>query len=232
MTGATSVSASARVGFLVNTSVSAYSNDTYKELRGVYENSNASNENYSTTFTIFEPNGTLHSVDNNGSYIITKPLAVGENGNIYEYTLNTDHLTVQTSSTWNKIVSTTNQDSSETAIEEQFVNAMEGHSSDNASDAESYFYDIYLKGNVRSLLSTGTFYQRTDLLYQSSGTGLSAGAGATDDCVIVSLEKNVPQRIRVFFWLEGQDVDCKTESDGTVGKARISLSIELAGSDK
>ena len=45
------------------------------------------------------------------------------------------------------------------------------------------------------------------------------------DIVIVDLEKNVPQRIRMFVWIEGQDVDCQSlESGGS-----ILLSLELAG---
>ena len=49
--------------------------------------------------------------------------------------------------------------------------------------------------------------------------------GATEDTYIVRLEKNVPQRIRMFVWLEGQDVDC-VNLERVIN---IALSIELAG---
>lgn len=52
-------------------------------------------------------------------------------------------------------------------------------------------------------------------------------AGATDDAYIVDLERNVPQRIRMFIWLEGQDVDCTND----VKQSGVVVSIELAGSN-
>jgi len=41
----------------------------------------------------------------------------------------------------------------------------------------------------------------------------------------VELERNVPQRIRMYIWLEGQDVDW----DPSVAGNRFALSIEFAG---
>ena len=51
-------------------------------------------------------------------------------------------------------------------------------------------------------------------------------AGATDDVYIVKLERNIPQRIRMFVWLEGQDADCTNLTDA----ATLMLNLELAGS--
>ena len=50
-------------------------------------------------------------------------------------------------------------------------------------------------------------------------------AGATDDAYMIRLEKNVPQRIRMFVWLEGQDVDCASSAFAD----SLVLGLELAG---
>ena len=75
-----------------------------------------------------------------------------------------------------------------------------------------------------SSLYTASAYDKVDV---SSITTLDK-AGATDDVSITVLEKDVPQRIRMFIWLEGQDIDC-TES---IENVEFALSIELAGSNK
>ena len=51
-------------------------------------------------------------------------------------------------------------------------------------------------------------------------------ANATDDVYIVRLEKNVPQRIRMFVWMEGQDADCVNSAEAS----SFAFRIELAGS--
>ena len=53
-------------------------------------------------------------------------------------------------------------------------------------------------------------------------------SGATEDVVIIELEQNVPQRIRMFIWLEGQDIDCPASANS----ARFAVNIELAGGTK
>ena len=42
----------------------------------------------------------------------------------------------------------------------------------------------------------------------------------------MNLERNVPQRIRMYVWLEGQDVDCVREA----ALENFAIGIELAGS--
>ena len=54
-----------------------------------------------------------------------------------------------------------------------------------------------------------------------------AQAGAADHAVITTLRRNVPQRIRVFVWLEGQDGDCAAA--GAVEASQIALRLEFAG---
>ena len=56
----------------------------------------------------------------------------------------------------------------------------------------------------------------------------SQTAGATDDVIIVDLQKDVPQRIRMFVWVEGQDVDCTN----VLADAGLMINLELAGSSR
>ena len=81
-----------------------------------------------------------------------------------------------------------------------------------------------------------SFFQNTAALYSYCSHNGSANAedldhlrlaGATEDVYIAKLEKNIPQRIRMFVWIEGQDVDCINAA--TTGS--FALSVELAGSN-
>ena len=65
-----------------------------------------------------------------------------------------------------------------------------------------------------------------EILQQKAEDGSIVYAGATDDAYIVNLERNVPQRIRMFIWLEGQDVDCTNDASAS----GFAVNIELAGS--
>jgi hypothetical protein len=250
-TTASTLSASARIGFLVSdaesdeASLNAYKNSPvynkeYTSIHGVYsEVGETADHNLNTTFTIYEPNGTLHTGDSNGSYIVTTPLGIvhaddDDDGAITEINLDPTRLTVQTATIW----STAGLTGDDTAIAQQFQTAMTAQTFSDAREAQTYFYDTFLGGQISSLLSTGLFFQDTTSLYGavSAETGKADGsnlatAGATDGAVIASLTKNVPQRIRMFFWLEGQDVDCDSDSgNGYVDASNLILSIELAGS--
>jgi hypothetical protein len=46
------------------------------------------------------------------------------------------------------------------------------------------------------------------------------------ETVIISLEKNVPQKVRMFIWIEGQDVDCWND----IAAGSFVVNLELAGS--
>ena len=93
------------------------------------------------------------------------------------------------------------------------------------------FYDRYLQGQLSAYVDKGSFVKRTADLYAYSQIllpeqlGQLDTAGATDDVYIIQLEKNIPQRIRLFVWLEGQDVDCVNE----ISASSFLLSLELAG---
>ena len=86
-------------------------------------------------------------------------------------------------------------------------------------------------------VSHGSFFQRTATLYELAvNNRVSAEmvaesvsvAGATDDVYITMLERNTPQRIRMFIWLEGQDPDCRTL---TAESRNFVLNLELAGAN-
>lgn len=228
--------ASARVGFLVNTqrvlddSVLYYHNSSarsadYTCLNGYYPEIDIwYNDLY--TFTIYEPNGDFHPDGTNGVYLPTYPLAhdgyTAVPADIHK------RLTVQFTNTWHT------QSQELLAIDLQ--NALAGKDVASAEEAEDALYRNYLQMQLSSYIQKGKFVQSTEALYEALSNGqVSADAlhmlptaGATDDVTIVNLEKNVPQRIRMFVWLEGQDADCTDE----VRARDFALSIELAGSRK
>ena len=45
---------------------------------------------------------------------------------------------------------------------------------------------------------------------------------------ITKLERNTPQRVRMYLWLEGQDADCRSDSTSVKASA-IVVKLELAG---
>ena len=90
------------------------------------------------------------------------------------------------------------------------------------------FYKNDLQGQISPYYKKGNFAGDS----RNLNNGVSAeningifDAGATENVYIVKLERNKPQRIRMFIWLEGQDMDC---IDG-IDASRIAVNIEFAG---
>ncbi|MDD6094584.1 MAG: hypothetical protein PUC29_02450, partial [Clostridia bacterium] len=120
-----------------------------------------------------------------------------------------------------------------------FQTALTGKEISDAKQAFSVFYENYLQGQVAPYVTKGDFFTQTSNLYAlATAEGentLSAQAvnermeasGATEDVIITTLERNTPQRIRMFIWLEGQDVDCTADA----ALSDFALSIELSGSN-
>lgn len=233
-----SVAASARIGFLVNHdtimddtmlyyAASGNCPSAYTSLRGEYQEM-GDNILYSSNyvFTIYEPNGDLHPDGENGTYVETRPLAWTGGGVVLADIQ--DRLTVQLSNYWSEGVN------SEYYIQEAFKAAIAGKSYSSADDVWTDFYQNYLQRQVHSYVNKGNFITSTAALYNAMTLGTVSqeslneleSSGATEDICIAHLEKNIPQRIRMFVWLEGQDADCK-EIQGT---ATFALGIELAGS--
>jgi len=241
--GSDRVAASARIGFLANTGTvtdnsmqyyarSAYYSSQYTSLRGYYEEPGMySNDMLGDRFTIYEPNGDLHpeTVYNSlgdeirdGQYAFTKP--VGKDGIPVSIR---DRLTVQLRNQWME-----NEDG--LCLDPLFQASIVGRTliGTTAAELEQEFYYSYLQQQTSTYLSRGRFLPNTGALYESEGTVISneqlqslGTAGATEDVIIVELEKNVPQRIRMFIWLEGQDQDCIGFSDSVP----FTIGLELAG---
>lgn len=240
-----SPSAAVRVGFLANDlmltddTMTQYMNSPYfdervTKLKGLYQEPNTGTAYLSTNrFTIYEPNGDLHPAyaEAEGFYTETKPLAL-ENGKIVEKNIYNEEqvsLTVQKTSTW--IVP---QGSLTSALEQRFQAALYSGSWEDLETEEvaDRFYNGYLQGQIAPYVSKGAFVQKTENLYARLSAGNVSLAeetkGATDDAVIIELERNVPQRIRMFIWLEGQDADCLEQ----IASTGFAVNIELACGDE
>lgn len=255
---ASSVAASARVGFLVNTTplsgesgttalLSAISENSntggsYNSLRGVYAEKCSSTQNFhgSESFVIYEPNADCHPGSAaDGGYIATYPVGVDANGKGKEQSVFTN-LTVQKQSTWKangtgKSLLAGQLEAAlfqfTTQLGEEKMNAL------TAEQAAELFYAKYLQGQYSFLVQKGHFFPDSAALSMGidpntrSIAGAELGtyktAGATEDAVIVRLERNVPQRIRVFIWLEGQDADCT----GATENLRFAVNLQLAGAN-
>lgn len=241
--------AALRVGFLVNEArasdlsmlyymTGGNYNESYQSLQGVYMPDGSYAEEMGNRFTIYEPNGTFHNAAldaENGNYYATKPLGRTEAGvmpvDVFE------KLTVQMPNTWK----TTGEN--QVLLEQIFQTAIAGKTFGSQKETEMFrdFYHDYLQQQIAPYVDAGSFVTSTQRLYEAMSGGmvtaeelenrqqLSEGnflSGATEDTYIVQLERNVPQRIRMFIWLEGQDLDCvnaiQTES--------LAINLELAGS--
>jgi len=99
-----------------------------------------------------------------------------------------------------------------------------------------YFYNRHLQGVYAPYVEKGYFVNSTKALYDEAdangfvaedSVALHIADRATDEIVITKLQKNIPQRIRMFVWLEGQDADCV--NFGSISSFLINL--EFAGNE-
>jgi len=236
------ITSSIRVGALVNSldlidntmlyyqRSAAYSSQ-YTKLRGSYTEKGSGWPMYSSqySFTIYEPNGNEHAdPGRSGQYLITSP--VGLVNGTAAYADIRDRLAVQMGSFW-----TPAEVGAGTQLAQRFQAAVLEPSFRGltAEEAAEKFYRDYLGNQVAPYVTTGDFVKNTRSLYAAAETGAAGDvywnnmAGATDDTCIVKLEKNIPQRIRLFIWIEGEDADC------TKGEmlSSFAMQLELAGSN-
>jgi len=229
------VAASARIGFLVNGDTAPdmamilYQNSPqfsrrYTTLRGCFTEKSDVWQSDRNRFTIYEPNGDLHPDGLDGIYTVTRPL--GLNGSTVVKQNIRDRLSVSLTNRWKQ---------TDIRLEDIFTVALAGKTVSSAKEAEEILYHRYLQGQVMPYVERARFFKNTDSLYQYADRNGNVSAeslanlqlsGATEDVYIVELEKNVPQRVRMFVWIEEQDIDCSYDAQ-TVGFA---MSIELAGS--
>lgn len=235
-----SFAAASRIGFLANTnyvtdaSLELYKNSRsydsrFKRLAGAYQEKGDYAYSGDNRFTIYEPNGDLNLTGENRRYVTTTP--VGLNGNTVSLVDVSDRLTVQLKNSWAE-----KQDDNVT-LSEMLAVSLAGKNIKTAKEAETTLYDAYLQGQFAPYVSRGEFILSTSALYSKCADDGEANeleltsletAGATEDRYIVKLEKNVPQRIRMYVWIEGQDADCTAMTEA----GRFALGLELAGSNK
>lgn len=225
-------SESLRVGFLVNQnaaadSVAAYAanrgDQRYTTLRGGYqEKGKPTSAQYSyNRFHIYEPNGSSHTAQGETGYIATYPL--GRNGTSVTGIPVGGKLSVQMASQWE-----------ENKVNDLFkASVKQAGDTATAADVQAQLYKT-LAGRS-DYVNKGQFIQNTGKLYENLGQDGTVSwvtleqmdkAGANESNSIVTLERNVPQRIRMFIWLEGQDADCVSGAS----VSGFAMRIELAGS--
>lgn len=239
--------ASMRLGFLINEdtvldeSIRYYAqtpayNSSYLRLQGVYSHrGHSALGSANTRFTIFEPNGDLHPTAvkdrlgndiQDGQYVVTSPLGLGGNAVSIR-----DRLTVQLTNGWLSA-------GDETYIQQMFRTFLAGKelSGETEETLKEKFYAQWLQHQIYPYVTKGNFVASTNDLYTMAGSSgiVDAGdllridqAGATGDVYLTELTGGVPQKIRLFIWLEGQDVDCINSAVA----GSFAISLELAGSN-
>lgn len=237
--------ASVRIGFLVNQDFAKfddrshyYSSETYNSrythLMGQYQEPGEDVLLYQAAqnrFTIYEPNADSHPGAMDGDYWITSPLGY-QDGVIAETDVQ-DILTVQKTNSWH-----IGSNGMETLLEQEFKTAMIGKTfeEDKQDEVRYQFFETRLQGVLNRYVRRGFFAQSTEELYRAADNAgvvsqetlaFKNTATATDDVYITTLQKDVPQRIRMFIWLEGQDADCVNHTLSST----FAVNIELAGSN-
>lgn len=240
-----SATASVRVGFLVNGSycstetvnvyrASADYSDRYEALRGVYPEKGTAfpeQERTNTAFSVYEPNADLHADPaSNGKYIATSPLAVVNGipttGEPYR------NLAIQKTFRWRG--ASEPDDPAGSYFAAMFDTYKSNHPEQSSETLEQGFYSDSMSSYLSDVIP-GSFFARSSDVYASLTDGAASAEvldgldtdGADHDAVIVQLQKDVPQRIRLFLWLEGQDADCVNPT----GDEQLRVRLELAGSN-
>lgn len=242
-----------RVGFLADTrtqtdgSMQAYVDSPVFDqkvhsLRGVYGVPGQEWDGVSSQFSVYEPGADVHSGESvysetpdgsvyrecvDGSYVKTYPIGYVD-GQAQPVDI-TDRTAVQTATRWL-------QEGDGLLIQQLFETYMLGQPED-ADEKELFrqFCSEYLGYQCDAYIEKGTFIKETASIEQACQNNGTVSAddfsglltsGAADDVVIVDLERNVPQRIRMFVWVEGQDVDCSN----VIASSGLMIRLELAGS--
>lgn len=233
-----------RVGFLANDTNlvddtmlhytnSQFFDDRFTKLKGMYQEPESGTAYLdSNRFVIYEPNYDFHPADDqlDGAYVETKPLTL-VNGKIRAQRAN--NTTAQKKSIW----APAQKNPASTVLEQKFQAAKTGKNWDDQTPAEvmNLFYGKNMQGQISQYVNNGGFIKFTSGLNARLATDNDGILwqedlaedieGATEDVYIIELERNVPQRIRMFIWLEGQDVDCVD----SVNSSRFAVNIEFAG---
>ena len=234
------LASSVRIGFLVNSvyasdgvadayGESIHYNAEYANLKGDYQEKGGNflySDGYS--FCVYEPNADLHPNLEDGAYYPTYPIAWNGEKAYVSDTVG-DNLTVQLRNLWKNV-------EGEALIDRQFDIALLNREVNSEEEARGVLYDTVLCNGAGGYVERGRFIKNVGALASFLDDGVVSSeemssvekTGATHDSCITILEKNCPQRIRMFVWIEGTDVDC-TDLRGSLD---LSLSLELAGSNQ
>lgn len=235
-TASTALDSCLRVGFLTNElyipddDALAYTHSdefdsAYTRLKGRLKEKGGSSGQPLSSFAIYEPNAGSDDGDGGMSYHFTNPLgfadgvsqtaenvAALDNGPGHE--LFRDNLTVGLASGWRP-------DNSNSTVRQDYTGWL--NLSGGTGSLSGY---LGMRKDLSSYIEPGMFIKSTQALYQHDFSGSLESAGATGDVAVFTLEKNVPQRIRVFVWIESEDGDLPSSFDGN---AYIVLNLEFAG---
>ena len=223
---------------------SAYSS-SYKKLKGIYQQQGeVVTDTSKYRFTIYEPNGDWHknegvsyiqseegltyTICRDGDYAVTRPIGY-DNGKVVLKNIS-NILTVQKTNRWKAA------DNGEMLIGQIFQSSMLKQDLTNKTEEEimqKFYYDTW-QNHYSDYVTRATFFKNTKELYYSGDGSITTQenmmyvgeASTTGNAIIVSLDRNVPQRVRMYVWLEGQDVDCVREA----ALEYFAIGIELAGS--
>ena len=189
------------------------------------------------TFSIYEPNCDLHPQDTQaqGQYKLTYPLGEAEDGTITEVDPASLNLALQKAGSWVLAENGTDTKISQ-SLQAAVLQAQANHITlPDADKVGTYFLENYLQNQLDEYVKTGPFAKLTSSVITQKEEGKERSdevsmeevetAGAVTDAVITQLKKDVPQRIRMFIWLEGQDADCTNEAMLN----QLLINIELAG---
>lgn len=236
-----SAAAAVRIGFLANPvtitddTMTVYRNSNFKDdrftaLRGLYfEPNTGSYHSDLDNFVIYEPNADYHPGNSelDGTYVQTKPFVLSAEGNAVENPDIWDQLTVQLRSEWY-----TQEEKNYTIYSAFETNAIGDAFADKTT--EQIMAEFYVKqfgGQFSQLIKKGGFIKNSSLFKtvlkdgKANIANFGEPSGATEDVEIIKLERNIPQRIRMFIWLEGQDIDCAASAKS----ASFAVNIEFAG---
>lgn len=229
-----------RLGFLVNTdyildgSEDVYKDSTfydpaYSKIKGAYqEKGNDKWYSDSYSFCVYEPNADLHPTIGVRAYYPTYPIA-WDGKHAYVSGNSIENLTVQLENNWKEAEGAA-------IIDQKYEVALQKNSVMSPEAAKEVLYKDVLVEGAGGYVERGRFIKNVGGLSSFLNDGVVTEeemtyvetTGATYDSCITILERNCPQRIRMFVWIEGQDVDCTALR----GSLDIIMSLELAGSNQ
>lgn len=168
-----------------------------------YDNTYFANDEEKVYVSGYSLNYTDLSQYSNGKYFVTQPIALGDDGKGHIADIDPDNLIIQTAGSWK-----TDTD----ALAASFAQTGNGMLNSNAVQSFGKFLD------------PGSYY--IEGATPNAPTVLSGTEGViAADNLVFELEQNVAVKVRLFIWIEGQDVDCWND----IAAGSVFVNLELAG---